>query len=268
MFGPYPILRELTDFPSLKFTNLDRADAWLTSARLARKGNAIHQSFNAVLHASKLGDKSATIEHARLLMKEGHHRKAIQSLEGAIANEAFISHNKRTEVTSFTDVDLAAEQQNLLTARAHLLLAKWLDSAGQTHSGALRSQYQLAAKTLNEWEKGHYYLGRHYNKLLESEKSLAPELQAEAYLTGEMARLVVENYLRSLLHGTKYIYQTLPRILTLWLDLGTQVNQPLDAKFGTAKEFIQRIVSGRKEQLGALHGRFNKYIQKLPAYMF
>jgi serine/threonine-protein kinase ATR len=261
------ILDDFTDCRSLKFTNLDCADAWLTSARLARKGNAIHQSFNAVLHASKLGDKSATIEHARLLMKEGHHRKAIQSLEGAIASNAFIAHNKGPEVTSFTDVDLT-EQQNLLMARAHLLLAKWLDSAGQTHSGALRSQYQLAARTHNPWEKGHYYLGRHYNKLLESEKALAPELQAESYLTGEMARLVIENYLRSLSWGTKYIYQTLPRILTLWLDLGSQVNQPLDAKFGTAREFVQRIVSGRKEQLGALHGRFNKYINKLPAYMF
>jgi serine/threonine-protein kinase ATR len=207
------------------------------------------------------------IEHARLLMKEGHHRKAIQSLKGAIDSNAFIAHNKGPEITSFTDVELV-EQQNLLTARANLLYAKWLDSAGQTHSSALRSQYQLAARTHNEWEKGHYYLGRHYNKLLESEKALAPEHQAESYLTGETAKLVVENYLRSLLWGTKYIYQTLPRILTLWLDLGSQVNQPLDPKYGISREFVQRILTGRKEQLGALHGRFNKYIIKLPAYVF
>ncbi len=32
-----------------------------------------------------------------------------------------------------------------------------------------------------------------------------------------MAKLVIENYLRSLNHGTKYLFQTLPRILTLWL---------------------------------------------------
>ena len=263
----YKGLEDLTDCYSLNFTEHDLAGAWLTSARLARKGNAMHQSFNAVLHASKLGDESAMIEHARLLMKEGHHRKAIQSLQGAIANNAFIGHNKGSEATSFTNVELA-EQQNLLTARAHLLYAKWLDSAGQTHSSALRSQYQLAARTHNEWEKGHYYLGRHYNKLLESEKALAPEHQAESYLTGETAKLVIENYLRSLLWGTKYVYQTLPRILTLWLDLGSQINQPLDPKYGVSREFVSRIVRGRKEQLGALHSRFNKYIVKLPAYVF
>ena len=252
---------------SLEFTKGDVASAWLTSARLARKGNAIHQSFNAVLHASQLGDESATIEHARLLWKEDHHRKAIQSLRGAIDNKAFILHNKDTRATSFTGAE-QTEQQNLLTARAHLLLAKWQDSAGQTQSAALRAQYQIAALTHTNWEKGHYYLGRHYNKLLESEKALAPEVQNETYLTGEMAKLVIENYFRSLNHGTKYIYQTLPRIITLWLDLGTQVNQTLDQRYSTNKEFVKRIADLRKQHLDTLHARFNKYINKLPAYMF
>ena len=255
-----------TNSSSLDFTKGDIAAAWLTSARLARKGDAMHQSFNAVLHASQLGDDSATIEHARLLWKEGHHRKAIQSLKGAIDSNAFISHNRIAQDMS-TSTD-AVSQQNLLTARAHLLLAKWLDSAGQTHSSALRSQYQLAAKTHTLWEKGHYYLGRHYNKLLETEKALVPEQQAESYLKGETAKLVIENYLRSLLYGTKYIYQTLPRLLTLWLELGTLVAQPVDAKLGNAKDFITRITNERKEQLAQLHSRWPKYISKLPAYMY
>ncbi|KAK0105320.1 serine/threonine-protein kinase M1 [Cadophora gregata f. sp. sojae] len=261
------IRRAAMQLSRLDFGERNIASAWLTSARLARKGNAIHQSFNAVLHASQLGDESATIEHARLLWKEGHHRKAIQSLQGAIENNAFISHNKTFQATSFTGAE-KPDQQNLLTARAHLLYAKWLDSAGQTHSSALRTQYQLAAKTHVAWEKGHYYLGRHYNKLLESEKSLPPEQQNEALLTGETAKLVIENYFRALSYGTKYIYQTLPRILTLWLDLGTQVQQPVEAKYGSTKEFISRITNQRKANLDNVHLRFKKYTQKLPAYMF
>jgi serine/threonine-protein kinase ATR len=220
-----------------------------------------------VLHASELGDESATIEHARLLWKEGHHRKAIQSLQGAIDNNAFISHNKSVNTTSFTGA-VAGDQQNFLTARAHLLLAKWLDSAGQTHSSALRTQYQLAAKTHTSSEKGHYYLGRHYNKILESEKALAPELQSEAFLCGETTRLVVENYLRSLSYGTKYVYQTLPRLLSLWLDLGTQVNQPLDPKYGNNREFLKRVSDLRKSHLDNLHSRVQKYVSKMPAYIF
>ncbi|KAI1003089.1 Protein kinase [Podosphaera aphanis] len=252
---------------SLNFSKGDIAASWLTSARLARKGNAIHQSFNAVLRASQLGDESATIEHARLLWREGQYRKAIQSLRGAIESNAFISHDNNGSVTN-PDVVNASEQQNLLTARAHLLLAKWLDSAGQTQSSALRTQYQLAAKTHTSWEKGHYYLGRHYNKLLETEKNLAPEIQNEHYLIGEMAKLVIENYLRSLSYGTKYIYQTLPRILTLWLELGSQVIQPLDTKYGNSKEFMTRVATLQKKNLQQIHSRIQKYSAKLPAYIF
>jgi serine/threonine-protein kinase ATR len=253
---------------SLDFTKGDIASAWLTSARLARKGNAIHQSFNAVLHASQLGDDSATIEHARLLWLEGNHRKAIQALRGAIETNAFVAHNMNIQAgTSLTGAQ-NTEQQNFLKAKATLLLAKWLDKAGQTPSLSLRKQYQVAAKTHQNWEKGHYYLGRHYNKLLESEKAMVPELQSESYLTGETARLVIENYVRSLSHGTKYIYQTLPRLLTLWLDLGIQVNQPVDPRYGNSKEFIARITGLRKANLEQIHTRLQKYVAKMPAYMF
>jgi serine/threonine-protein kinase ATR len=257
--------------PSLQFAKESIASSWLTSARLARKGNAIHQSFNAVLHASKLGDDSAKIEHARLLWKEDQHRKAIQSLQGAIDSNAFISHNEMIKanvtVTDGSHQD-QEKQQNLLEARAHLLLAKWLDIAGQTNSTALRAQYQHAVRTHSGWEKTHYYLGRHYNNLLESQKNLPPDRQDETYLSGEMATLVIANYLRSLTHGTKYVYQTLPRILTLWLDLGSQVNQKLDPKYGNSQEFVSRVTKVRKSHLDALHARFKKYIPKMPAYIF
>jgi serine/threonine-protein kinase ATR len=253
---------------SLEFTEGDVASAWLTSARLARKGNAMHQSFNAVLHASQLGDASATIEHARLLWKEGHHRKAIQSLNGAIETEAFISHNKSLALESFHTGAEQTAHQNLLAARAHLLLAKWLDTAGLSNSAVLLKQYSEVTKLQQGWEKGHYYLGRYYSKLLESEKAMALENQNEAYLTGETARLVVTSYMRSLAYGTKYIYQTLPRILTLWLDLGTQVNQVPDPKYGNIREFVARIADSRKSNLDAIHQRWQKYMTKLPAYMF
>lgn len=35
-----------------------------------------------------------------------------------------------------------------------------------------------------------------------------------------MTKLVIENYLRSVPFGSKYWYQTIPKIITLWLDLG------------------------------------------------
>ncbi|RYP19412.1 hypothetical protein DL765_003385 [Monosporascus sp. GIB2] len=244
-----------------KFSDLDISALWLASARLARKANSMHQSFNAVLHASELGDGSATIENARLLWKEGHSRKAIQTLQGAIASTSFTNGSFAEHDSSEKNIE---SQQSMLTARAHLLLAKWLDNAGQTHASALRQQYQNVPKSYATWEKGHYYLGRHYKKVLESEKSLKMEDQSEQYLSGETAKLVIENYIRSLNYGTKYLYQTLPRILTLWLEMGAQLDKAPEGRVSLSRELYHR----RKTLLDSLHKYLNKYINRLPAYIF
>ena len=262
--------RAVMQLSRLDFPKDEIASAWLTSARLARKGNFTQQSFNAVLHASQLGAQSATIEHSRLLWKEGQHRKAIRSLEGAIAANAFRAHNYAVhdDATTTSLAGESNEQQNLLTARAHLLLAKWFDSAGQTQSQGIIHRYQVAAKAYLRWEKGHYYLGRHYNKLFESEKARPPNKQAQPFITGETAKLVIQSYLRSLSFGAKYIFQTLPRMLTLWLDLGFEVHSPLDPQYGNGKEFREALVEARKQQLVQVHSSLKKYIDALPAYMF
>ena len=228
-----------------------------------------------MLHASQLGAESATIEHSRLLWKEGQHRKAIQSLTGAIKANAFRSYNyvAPTDVTASTIATAStlgehSHQQNLLTARATLLLAKWMDSAGQTQSSAITQKYQHASKALLKWEKGHYYLGRHYSKLFESEKARPLKKQAQVFMTGETGKLVIQCYLRSLAYGAKYIFQTLPRVLTIWLDLGVQVNCPVDPRTGISAEFRQAITDGRRAQLDQIHASMRKYIETLPAYVF
>ncbi|KOS20730.1 Protein kinase rad3 [Escovopsis weberi] len=244
------------------YMDLDVSGLWLASARLARKTNSLHQSFNAVLHASQLGDDAATIENAKLLWRDSHHRQAIQMLQGAIELNKFMSQQGGLTLSEGSLTKLNSHQK-LLTARAQLLLAKWLDAAGQTHASALREKYQQPPKTFASWEKGHYYLGRYYKKVLESEQPLKADDQSDAYHAGEIARLVIENYVRSLLSGTKYLYQTLPRILTLWLDMGAQVNKAPDGK-----ALLPAMQRRRLEQLSLLHAFLDKYILRLPAYIF
>jgi serine/threonine-protein kinase ATR len=256
------LLQAKLTYPRPMFTDGDISSLWLSSARLARKAGSTHQSFNAVLHATQLGDGSATIENARLLWKDGHHRKAIQLLNRAIDNKDFINQSYSTAAP--TSSRNPANEKSFLTARAYLLLAKWQDSAGQTHASAQRMQYQQAAMTFTQWEKGHYYLGRHYKKILESEKALKPDDQSDGYLTGETAKLVIENYLRSLNYGTKYLYQTLPRVLTLWLELGAQLNSVPEGKVNPSRELFQR----RATLLKQVNAYVSKNVKRLPAYIF
>lgn len=256
------IRRATMQLSSLGFTKLDVASAWLTSARLARKANFTTTAFNSVLHAAQLGDDAAKIEHSRLLWKDGHHRKAIQNLEGAITSNAFESFDIGPLENSMNVTVDQQQSHNKLTARAHLLLAKWLDRAGQTKSHLLKDKYSTGVTAFARWDKGHYYLGRHYNKVLESEKSLPRNKQSMSFLCGETAKLVIENYTRSMVYGSKYYYQTVPKVLTLWLDLGMEVHTA-----NQRPNVEPNLAAQRSKYLEAIHRHLRKYMtERLPAY--
>lgn len=238
---------------------------WLTTARLARKAGNTEAAYNAVLQAYECGDKAAKLEEARLLWRDGHGRQAISALEGAIKSQVFDEESDSVDPNSLQlksgAAPFAGEKQNMLLAKAHLLLAKWLDASGQTQTKDMTAKYQYAAKTFQRWEKGHYYLGKHYNKLLEVEKLQPKSKQSSQLLCGELPRLVVENLLRSIPFGNKYWHETIPKILTLWLDLGLSTqkrdrNEPQD------------IFDKRAKALTMCNKQIRKYFDRVPPYIF
>lgn len=250
------------------FTPNDVSGAWLSSARLARKARSTPQAFNAVLKASALGDNSAALEHAKLMWLEGHHRKAIQTLEGAIESGAFVAHDYVADGGTVTMTVEQRHSQNEVTAKANVLLGKWLDQSGQTQSEIIKSTFRKATLSFRKWEKGWYHLGRYYNKILDSEKAMPPGKESQAFLTGEATKAVIDNYLRSLLNGSKYVFQTLPKILTLWLELSDSATIPQDPRRGNA-EFHAHNAAQRKQVIEATNNQIKKYLERLqPALLY
>ena len=244
------------------FTSNDVAAAWLVSARLARKARSTTQAFNAVLKATALGDKSAAIEQAKLMWTEGHHRKAIQTLEGAIESGAFVAHDFIAENGPTTMTAEQRHSQNEMTAKAHVLLGKWLAQAGQTQSEVIRKTFRTATESYSKGEQGWYHLGRYYNKMLDSERAMPPGKENQAYLSGETAKCVIENYLRSLLTGSKYVFQTLPKVLTLWFELIDKPELALDPRRGN-NEFHSKVAAQRKRIIEETVGQIKKYTDRL-----
>ncbi|KIX02531.1 uncharacterized protein Z518_08472 [Rhinocladiella mackenziei CBS 650.93] len=256
------VRRAMMSLRSDMFVPNDIAAAWLASARLARKARSTTQAFNAVLKASALGDKSAAIEHAKLMWLEGHHRKAIQTLEGAIESGAFVAHDYFADNGSVTMTVEQRHSQNEITAKAHVLLGKWLDQAGQTQSEVIRRTFRKATESFRKGEKGWYHLGRYYNKILDSEKVMAPGKESQAFLTGEATKVVIDNYLRSLLNGSKYLFQTLPKVLTLWLELVDGADISPDPRRGNA-QFHAHNAAQRKRVIEDTNNQIKKYMERL-----
>lgn len=80
--------------------------------------------------------------------------------------------------------------------------------------------------------------------------------------------MVVENYLRAVCFGAKYIYQTLPRILTLWLELGSDAEQPLDPKYGNDENFRHHTTEQRQKLLVHVNTQVKKHVERLPPFVW
>lgn len=253
---------------SIGFTDLDIASAWLTTARLARKGDFTPAAFNSILHATRLGDDASKIEYSKMLWKEGHHRKAIQNLRGAISTNSFSTRDMApmevsvsVSVSTTTSGD-SPQSPNKVRCHAQLLLAKWLDRAGQTQMSVLKDEYAKGIMTYPKWDKGHYYLGRYYLKLFETENALPAAKQSSIFIAGELTKLVVENYTRSTVYGAKHYYQTIPKVLTLWLDMGMEV---MNAQPKLPKD--RDLHQHKMNHLDYINKYIKRYAQeRMPAY--
>ncbi|KKY17315.1 putative phosphatidylinositol 3- and 4-kinase [Diplodia seriata] len=267
-------LAEKPDDPEIQYQLLSCLRESNQYDSLLAQVQSFQTSVGSFLHATRLGESEAKIEHSRLLWKEGHHRKAIQNLEGAIAANIFSREQTPINAGDSMSTTATDEQRlivNKLAARAYLLKAKWLDQSGQSASSSIVQCYHTAIKLHNRWEKGHYYLGKHYNKLLESDKT-QPKVSFSTKC-GETAKLIIENYLRSITFGVKHLYETVPKLLTLWLDLGMEASRDrLPKEWERNRQRYEKeedIVVVRALRLDAINQQIKKYVlDRLPAYLF
>lgn len=81
-------------------------------------------------------------------------------------------------------------------------------------------------------------------------------------IDGEYVGQMVLNYLRSLQFGVKYIYETLPKLVTVWLDFAANLNQ-----VGTRVKKASEIIAARQIQLRNINKQIRSHSQKVPAYI-
>jgi serine/threonine-protein kinase ATR len=254
-------------------TNEHIGSLWLTSSRLARKANQINAAHDAILRAASLEEPAAKIEQARLLWKGGYTRKAIQNLQAAITDGTFQKLNFSLGTTSTTKSTAGSKSpQNILLAKSQLLLSKWMDQGGQEKSQTVLERYKQVSKLNNSWDKGHYFLGAYYNKILDSELAAPPNLRTGTFLNGEVVKLVIDNYLRSMLFGPKYLYRTVPKVFTLWLDFAQEITEAKQQQVRKSQrirdESADSYLDTKMKTMVKINDQVKKYlILRLPAYI-
>uniref|UniRef100_A0A3B4Z4L9 Serine/threonine-protein kinase ATR n=1 Tax=Stegastes partitus TaxID=144197 RepID=A0A3B4Z4L9_9TELE len=191
--GPQTVCQELV------------GECWLQSARVARKAGHHQTAFNALLNAENTHLAELVTEKAKWLWSKGDVHQALIVLQKGVAQ-------------CFPDDQPLTDPRSLQTkGKAMLLVGRFMEETANFESNAIMKAYKDVTNLLPQWEDGNFYLAKYYDKVMPMVTDNKLEKQ------GNLIRYIVTYFGNALQFGNQYIYQAMPRMLSLWLDFGAKV---------------------------------------------
>uniref|UniRef100_A0A3B3VBU1 Serine/threonine-protein kinase ATR n=1 Tax=Poecilia latipinna TaxID=48699 RepID=A0A3B3VBU1_9TELE len=216
-------------------------ECWLQSAQVARKGGHHQTAFNALLNADNTNLAELVTEKAKWLWSKGDVHQALIVLQKGVAQ-------------CFPDDRLLTDPRSLqIKGKAMLLVGRFMEETANFESNAIMKAYKDVTNLLPEWEDGNFYLAKYYDKVMPMVTDNKLEKQ------GNVIRYIVTFFGKALQFGNQYIYQAMPRMLSLWLDFGAKVCDC--EKAGRADRQM-------RQELGKINAVMEEHCSNLAPYQF
>lgn len=216
-------------------------ECWLQSARVARKGGQHQTAFNALLNAENTHLAELVTEKAKWLWSKGDVHQALIVLQKGVEQ-------------CFPEDQILTDPRSLQTkGRAMLLVGRFMEETANFESNAIMKVYKDVTNLLPELEDGNFYLAKYYDKVMPMVTDNKMEKQ------GNLIRYIVLYFGKALQYGNQYIYQAMPRMLSLWLDFGAKVCE---------YEKAGRADRQMRQELSKINQVMSEHCENLAPYQF
>ncbi|KAG2369791.1 hypothetical protein BDR07DRAFT_1447599 [Suillus spraguei] len=198
--------------------------SWLASAKIARKAGQWQTAYSAMLQAQYTNARFSFMESGKLVRARGEPLRALQELENSMRILGFVDNNA-------VDLTREDEQSKRMKAKAQILLARWMNESDRYEASYVLKQFQNAADSAPGWESAYYHLGHFQDQCY---RNLSADDKSSRGI--KMNFQTIKCFTEAAAHGNKFVYQTIPRLLTLWLDIGERkvtAENPLFDKINT-----------------------------------
>ncbi|KAI0638446.1 hypothetical protein C8Q77DRAFT_1046895 [Trametes polyzona] len=187
--------------------------SWLMSSKIARKAGHTQTAYSAILQAQRCNTPYSFVENAKLVRVREDPLRALQELEKAMRLSGFLPSERSQRQDDM--IDLTVDQDEIrMRAKIHVLRARYMDHSDRFEDSRVCREFRRATEMWPKWESGQFHLGQFQDDCF---KALPPADKKSRGM--KMNFQTVRCFVRAIRYGSKYIYQTVPRILTIWLDL-------------------------------------------------
>ncbi|KAJ7581045.1 hypothetical protein C8J56DRAFT_793738 [Mycena floridula] len=209
------------------------ARSWLTSAKIARKAGQWQTAYSAMLQAQQSKAAFSFMQSAKLLKETGEPLRALQELENSMKLLGLLEDGSGV-------VDLTLEHDDeakAMKAKAQVLRARWMNESERFEVQHVFKTFLNATELLPEWESCHFHIGQYQDDCF---KSLPPPDKATRGM--KMNLYTVKSFAKAIKLGSKYVYQAVPRLLTIWLDLGENPNLASNESFKRLNDVVAKAI--------------------------
>ncbi|KAK0088729.1 hypothetical protein PV325_010836 [Microctonus aethiopoides] len=188
---------------------------WLRSARIARKAGLHQQAYMYILSARDYcPSQELNIEQAQLYWQRDCQKDAFITLRRLFSTD-FQPLNYYKNLSS----DICTIERKLF-AKAKLLFATYNDKTVNVDTEINKRYYKEAVDAWRCWEKSYLACAQYHDMMFdrmgEDKRDIDNGLA--------MQLTIITNYAKSLLYGCKFIHQSMPRMLTIWMNFALRVH--------------------------------------------
>ncbi|GAA5989436.1 hypothetical protein JCM11641_007903 [Rhodosporidiobolus odoratus] len=248
-------------------------ELWLETSKIARKAGHFQTAYSAILQARDCSADYAFFQSAKLFKASGQTHKAIQELENRLKPVlARLQANPKDE--SLTSYGAPSP-----LAKASLRRVRWMLEAGRVDHNEAAVLFREVQTLAPNWETPLFHLGHFWDRLADVKEKKLPKHRSNGRFTNEIATYhnqVVKLYCKALSAGTKYIYQALPRLLTIWLTVGERpamveyIKNKKNASTNTANPSSDADAELQEyfKTFGRMNGHIRGASKNLPVYQW
>ncbi|XP_066597912.1 serine/threonine-protein kinase atr-like [Prorops nasuta] len=185
---------------------------WLKSAKIARKSGLHQQAYMHILSATdSCPAQELYIEQAQLYWQKGCQEEAFTTLKRCFSN-CFKPSAYYKQLASGECIE-----ERRYCAKAKLLFAKYNNETANVDTDCSILNYKEVIEVWKEWDKSMLACADYYESIV---KRMSDE---ERDTKGREFQIHMMNYYcKSLQFGCKYIHQSMPKLLTIWLDYASR----------------------------------------------
>ncbi|KAL0029509.1 hypothetical protein WJX79_000191 [Trebouxia sp. C0005] len=233
-----PILALRRQLAVVSGADTEAGQCWLQQAKLCRVSGHFEAATTASLEALARQVPGAGLERAKLLWDMDKPHRAIISLQEILQETESVGHMAPSSSSA------PGPRHKRTEAKLVLQLATWMANTGQGAKSDITGLFERAVALDKSWEKGYFSYAVYLDQLMRDARQRQTALTGSSRTSAKpMDRLggrsriplgedqphleilpeVIRNYGLAVQYGHQHIFQSLPRLLTLWFDFGSHI---------------------------------------------